>query len=917
MKNKLDPIGVLSESIIKYIKESLASASFDKTQKGIITETLSDNRYKVKIAQTTYTVPAVIAGSYAVGDEVYVIIPQNDPDQMFLLPVGISELDPSTTVLSVNGKTGYVSLGIPDIPNLSTELNSRVSKETGKGLSTNDYTTAEKQKLAGIAENANNYTHPATHPASMITGLADVAITGDYEDLTNKPTLKAIATSGKAEDVFFTPPTGISATNVQNALTELNTKAEKKVDKVPGKGLSTNDYTTAEKEKLAGIASNANNYVHPATHPASMIQLADGKNLQSVFDEAILVTDWDDAVKPGMYFSLSSAANKPPSLVGDDWFGQVFAYDDRVKQILTHASSAPIGIERWVRSWWSSSQSWSAWSQSFKNATSSSNGLMSSTDKAKLDGVESNANNYVHPTTSGNKHIPSGGTDKQILRWNSDGTAVWDEEIGAYTKEEARQQFANAFVGKKSSVMVNLSDVAEDTLLRKAAVQGVTTEVLANPEAEKSPDNIASISGTEPTALTVCGKNLIDMNNCFPGDTRVYKGITYEKTPDGILVNGTATAQSYTMPHEMTGILKVGKTYTVSTNDQRAVPVMQINKDTGTIYARTYTVTGDETGIGVYFYFGADTLVDNLLVQFQLEEGSTPTAYEPYAGTDYPLPTLEPLMSLPNGVCDEYDAVTGVETRRVGKLMFDGTEDWAVLSISSGAAQGKNRLYLNQYNWDAFAVTSTSVQSNLISTHYLAKSGDNIYQGQTGITITKFNDTRDVIYVFDETYQTVDDWQAYLTAQHAAGTPVTIYYELEEPVITQHAPATIPVIYPATTVYADEGNISVSYNQDSNQVYGDLSGTLSNKVDKVSGKGLSTNDYTTAEKQKLAGISQNANNYIHPASHPASMVVFSDGDTFQQKLDQGELKGDKGDSFKVGESYETATEKTFFFKLMS
>ena len=49
----------------------------------------------------------------------------------------------------------------------------------------------------------------------------------------------------------------------------------------------------------------------------------------------------------------------------------------------------------------------------------------------------------------------------------------------------------------------------------------------------------------------------------------------------------------------------------------------------------------------------------------------------------------------------------------------------------------------------------------------------------------------------------------------------------------------------------------------------------------------------------------------------SSMVVFSDGDTFQQKLDQGELKGDKGDSFKVGESYETATEKTFFFKLMS
>lgn len=35
--------------------------------------------------------------------------------------------------------------------------------------------------------------------------------------------------------------------------------------------------------------------------------------------------------------------------------------------------------------------------------------------------------------------------------------------------------------------------------------------------------------------------------------------------------------------------------------------------------------------------------------------------------------------------------------------------------------------------------------------------------------------------------------------------------------------------------------------------------TVSNKVDKVSGKGLSTNDYTTAEKNKLAGIAAGAN----------------------------------------------------------
>ena len=35
-------------------------------------------------------------------------------------------------------------------------------------------TAAERTKLSGIAENANNYTHPTSHAANMITGLADV-----------------------------------------------------------------------------------------------------------------------------------------------------------------------------------------------------------------------------------------------------------------------------------------------------------------------------------------------------------------------------------------------------------------------------------------------------------------------------------------------------------------------------------------------------------------------------------------------------------------------------------------------------------------------------------------------------------------------------------------------------------------------
>lgn len=95
---------------------------------------------------------------------------------------------------------------------INTALSNKVSKEDGKGLSTNDYTTEEKTKLAGIAEGANK------------TIVDDEISTTSTNPIQNK-----IITA------------------------ELN----KKVNAVSGKGLSTNDYTTAEKTKLTGIAAGA------------------------------------------------------------------------------------------------------------------------------------------------------------------------------------------------------------------------------------------------------------------------------------------------------------------------------------------------------------------------------------------------------------------------------------------------------------------------------------------------------------------------------------------------------------------------------------------------------------------------------------------------------------------------------------
>lgn len=118
------------------------------------------------------------------------------------------------------------------------QLANKVDKVQGMGLSSNDFTSAEKTKLAGIASGAE------------VNVQADWNVTDSSSDayIKNKPTIPAAVTVDSALSTTSTNP-------VQNKV--INTALANKVDKVSGKGLSTNDFTTAEKTKLAGIASGA------------------------------------------------------------------------------------------------------------------------------------------------------------------------------------------------------------------------------------------------------------------------------------------------------------------------------------------------------------------------------------------------------------------------------------------------------------------------------------------------------------------------------------------------------------------------------------------------------------------------------------------------------------------------------------
>jgi hypothetical protein len=169
-------------------------------------------------------------------------------------------------VKSVSGKTGHVTLdkqdvGLGNVDNTSdsakpistatqTALNTKVDKVAGKGLSTEDYTTAEKTKLSGIATGATanssdatllaRANHTGTQSADTITdGTTNKAFTA-----TEKTKLSGVATGATAND---------TDANLKNRANHTGTQSADTITD----GATNKAFTAAEKTKLSGIAIGA------------------------------------------------------------------------------------------------------------------------------------------------------------------------------------------------------------------------------------------------------------------------------------------------------------------------------------------------------------------------------------------------------------------------------------------------------------------------------------------------------------------------------------------------------------------------------------------------------------------------------------------------------------------------------------
>lgn len=301
-----------------------------------------------------------------------------------------------------------------------------------------------------------------------------------------------------------------------------------------------------------------------------------------------------------------------------------------------------------------------------------------------------------------------------------------------------------------------------------------------------SPDYPSPIAGVQPTKVTVCGKNLLDLSvfALKSTGTAVYRDGKITVTGANSW-GGTALIFDAVFPPATYCITKNGAGRLMS--DSNEIP-RAISNSIYKGYGREFYSNGDDETLRFTatkpFRVGFVCVAGDSVVCPQIEIGDTATPYEPYAGTDYPLTLTMPMYSLPGGA-DEIDLVSGAETRRCGVITLDGTENWAVRKANATSAS-----------------FSTSVSNAAIGAAYPAIStigfragryGVDGYEGATSDSGTSHRPQISVLYsrigssAEDTDADKISKFKVWLAAQAEAGMPVTIVYQLKDPDITKHS----------------------------------------------------------------------------------------------------------------------------------
>lgn len=180
---------------------------------------------------------------------------------------------------------------ILDRTQADTTINNNVSSLTNRVKVNEDKLTiingneSTTGSIANAIKQVKSYTDTTVTAEQTRAEAAEQKLTSDLaSEVTRAKGAESANATAIANEVERA--TGVEETLNSN-ITQLQTQ---KVDKVEGKGLSTNDYTTPEKNKLAAIEAEANKYVLPAATASALGGVKIGSNITLANGGTISIT---------------------------------------------------------------------------------------------------------------------------------------------------------------------------------------------------------------------------------------------------------------------------------------------------------------------------------------------------------------------------------------------------------------------------------------------------------------------------------------------------------------------------------------------------------------------------------------------------------------------------------------------------
>ena len=323
---------------------------------------------------------------------------------------------------------------------------------------------------------------------------------------------------------------------------------------------------------------------------------------------------------------------------------------------------------------------------------------------------------------------------------------------------------------------------------------------------DPSPENIRAITGRDSVEIAACGKNLYDVS-----DKRSFTdGVTVDAdgwitvTADNSAGSGIAFMNCATNPSiairpstqyavvceiaqiNVSGSLdfrivstendvllsQFAQTFSLAVNENTQtgtrIQVLTSRADLSDVGSMLRTYIGFAKGASGTIKFRLSVLVDTATTAETFE-------YEPYrsmgGGTVTP---TEPLWGLPGAEDTVEVSVDGdvTVTRRTAVLELDGTEDWVGYVVANGYIMYVSVPAIKQ-------ISSTYTIANMVCSHYPTIAFYKLYTGSFNAIGQSSNSVN--VSCVDSRFQSVSAWKSYLAAQAAAGTPVTIVYELAAP----------------------------------------------------------------------------------------------------------------------------------------